>query len=255
MARPQKGGTTRLRIVTLSSYIGDTYVQSPPQGALLVRAEGTMGEHQAWALDLSASGGDVTLPLGAEFAGGKVYLYRAGVDGFRQLDLLPYQDDNLLLTMNTPSTVAPGSALPVALGLSYTESDATEGSASLSFRRVFGVPNGDARSWEPSIHIQAGGMTTVTVAAPSEPGLWLLMASASTANGPYTHAWTVIDVQPGLTLQLPAPPELRTAQPQDVAINLYNPTGASLSAGHKGGYFCFCGGRWQQRAERADTCK
>jgi hypothetical protein len=225
VTQPQADGTTRLRLVTLST--------QSPAGDLLVQAVSPDGHRQAWTVGLQASGGDVTLPVPEQFAGGTVYLNRAGVAGSREM-ALPQRAGELTLTVSSPGSAAPNEPLPIALKLTDREGQGVQGVSSIWFRRVSGEIGSDTPGlldWQPALALDANGTGSATLSAPGKPGLWYVMSEAAAAGSAHSLAWSVVEVRAGPTIQLPPALALRVGEVQPFSIVVYNPTGTLLSSG------------------------
>jgi hypothetical protein len=221
VAQPQVDGSTRLRLVALDG--------ADNRGDLLVQARARLGGSQAWAIDLKGAGGDVTLTVPAEFAGSSMRFFRAGAAGSRQLALAE-TGDAIAVQVESPATASAGAPLPVTLGLLDREGAGVEGTMMVWLRRASGLSPDGPQSWEPSLQVAASGPSMATLVAPSTPGLWYVMAAGSTGDGTYARGWSVVNVLPGPTVQLPPTQEARSGRAGDVSIVVHNPTSESLSS-------------------------
>ncbi|MEO6457781.1 MAG: Ig-like domain-containing protein [Chloroflexia bacterium] len=225
IAPPAEEGNTRLRVVGLGAQTSGS--------DLLVLAYSPSGEQASWSLDLSAhAASDVTLPIPARFAGGRVLIKRAGVEGSRELALLPPQNENISLQVTTAGTALPGASLPVALNLTDKDGQPLAGSASIQFRPVSGVlVRGVTHGWELNLSINTEGRGSATLSAPTMPGLWYVIAHAAALDGSHTWAWFVLRVSPGPFVQVPTAQNAVAEEAQAVSVVVHNPAGEALSTG------------------------
>ena len=225
IAPPSEEGNTRLRVVGLGAQAGG--------GDLLVLAYSPSGEQASWSLDLSAhTESDVTLPIPDRFAGGRVLIKRAGVEGSRELALLPPQNENILLQVTAANTILPGALLPVALNLNDKDGQPLAGNASIQFRPVSGaLAPGATHGWEPNLSINSEGHGSATLSAPTMPGLWYVIAHAAALDGSHTWVWSVLRVSPGPYVQVPPSQNSVAEEAQTISVVVYNPTGQALSTG------------------------
>jgi len=225
IAPPAEEGNTRLRVVGLGTQTGGS--------DLLVLAYAPSGEQASWSLDLSAHvESDVTLPIPTRFAGGRVLLKRAGVEGSRDLALLPPQNENISLQVMAAGTVMPGASLPVALILNDKDGQPLAGSASIQFRPVSrALVPGVTHGWEPNLSINTEGRGSATISAPTMPGLWYVITHAAALDGSHTWAWSVLRVSPGPFVQVPPARNAVASEAQTVSVVVHNPTGQTLSTG------------------------
>ncbi len=225
IAPPVEEGNIRLRVVSLEAQaVGSD---------LLVLAQAPSGEQASWSLDLNDnSDGDVTLPIPARFAGGRVLVQRANTNATRELPLLPPQNPNVSLQITAADTVSPGAALPVTFDLRDKDDQPLAGNVSVQFRPVSGASSqGVPHDWEPNISINAEGKGLATLSAPAMPGLWYVIAQAAALDGSRTWAWSVLRVLPGPVVQVPPAQHAVAEEAQTVSVIVHNPTGQALSTG------------------------
>lgn len=225
-ARSRPDGSIAIRIVELGSTGALTV------GNVLLTVQAPSGERFTQVVDLAGAGGDVTVRLGEQFAGGAVGIMRGGQSAWRKMVLMPAASSDVALRVTGPEAVAAGSPMPLAFWLRNSEGQGMSGVASVWLRPVSGgAAPAQPLDWNASIALQAGAPTTTTLTAPTEPGLWYIMAEAATPDGVYQRAWSVVRVTPGLSVQLPPPGQPQVGQPQAVSVVLYNPTDRLISAG------------------------
>lgn len=222
---PMSGGSIRMQV---SSLLTDTSTSTTPlTGDLLISAQAPRGEHLIRYVHVD-DGTAIMLP--ARFAGGVVSFFRAGVSGSRELALMPGQGGGLRLRLSAPQTITANATMPLDFDLMDAEDQPMSGRASVWLRRVSGGTEADSlQSWEPSIELQATTTTTSTLQAPNEPGLWYVMAEAATPDGGLARTWSVVNVTPGLTIQMPPAQSTVAGEPQSVWTVMFNPGDKTLT--------------------------
>jgi hypothetical protein len=222
VAVPQEDGSTRLRVVSL---------KATQAGDLLVVANGSNGRSEAWSLDLKGKP-DITITLAEDYAGGRLRFLRAGLPGWRELQLMPGHNPAVSLQVTASRTVAPGAPLQVNLRLLDVEGQGVAGIGTVWFRRVADMASSDGvRAWEPGVSISAAEPASTTPTAPASPGLWYVMAEAATYDATPVRSWAVVEVVPGVSLQLPPAQRTNALQPLAVSVMVHNPTGERISSG------------------------
>jgi len=200
----------------------------PTIGDLLLIAQAPTGERFARSLAIGTKGASITLPR--HFDGGTLRFYRAGVAEPREMRLLPPQGGDVSLRMSAPQTVVANSPLSVGLDLLDANGEPVSGVASVWLRRIAVASDVDSlRSWQPNVELQASTTITTTLYAPDQPGLWYVMAEATTSNGDFTRSRLVVRVRPGPVLQMPPAQSAIAGQPQSASVVVYNQTDAPLS--------------------------
>jgi hypothetical protein len=224
IARPRQDGSIAVRLVQLEAEAGDAAT-----GDLLVIAESPAGDREVQVVRLSEFG-DVTVSLPGSYAGGSLVLARAGTGATRYLPLNVDQGADVTLRVQAPGTVSPGEQLPLSLSLLDSEGQPMSGVASIWLRRLGSSESTATVGWEPTLSLLASGVASTTLQAPTEPGLWYVVAEAATQDGVYSRASTVLRVVPGLSLQLPPALQIEKGKSQSVSVVLYNPTGEAVNA-------------------------
>ncbi|MDQ5864680.1 MAG: MG2 domain-containing protein [Chloroflexota bacterium] len=224
IARPRQDGSIAVRLVQLDGLAG-----GGATGDLLVVAQSPGGDRQAEVVPLSELR-DVTVNLPGSYAGGSVVLARVGSGATRHLRLNVEQSGDVTLRVVSSETVSPGEQLPLRLFLFDSEGQPLSGVASVWLRRLGGNESQATAGWEPTLSIPATDVTSTTLQAPTEPGLWYVMAEAATQDGTYSQASSVLRVAPGPALQLPPAAQIEKGKPQTVSVVLHNPTNEPVSA-------------------------
>jgi hypothetical protein len=200
----------------------------PIIGDLLLMAQAPTGERFARSLAIGTEGASITLPR--HFEGGTLRFYRAGVAEPREMRLLPPQGGDVSLRMSAPQTIVANSPLSLGLGLLDAKGEPVPGVASVWLRRIAVASDVDSlRSWQPNVELQASTTVTTTLYAPDQPGLWYVMAEATTRDGDFTRSWLVVRVWPGPVMQMPPAQSAIAGQPQSASVVVYNQTDAPLS--------------------------
>jgi tetratricopeptide (TPR) repeat protein len=210
----------RVRAVLL-----DPNVQS---GSVLLTAQAPTGERLHYSLDLaSLPGGDATITLPLRFAGGSISILSPNVSAARMLRLIPAGTGAADLRVLSAVTTTASSEVPVTLTLSSFEGASLAGNASLVWRRVSGAASELATAWQPGIAITASGAVTVTMQAPSVPGLWYLVSEATTEAG-VAHGWAAVRVLPAPWLQLPPSIQAEAGVATSFGVRVFNPGDSPL---------------------------
>ncbi|HEX8599232.1 MAG TPA: MG2 domain-containing protein [Chloroflexia bacterium] len=223
IARPRQDGSIAVRLVQLDGGAGGAAT-----GDLLVAAQSPGGDRQVEVVRLYELG-DVTVNLPGSYAGGSVVLARAGTVATRHLRLNVEQSGDVTLRVVSPETVSPGGQLPLRLFLFDSEGQPLPGVVSMWLRRLGGNESHATVGWEPTLSMLATDVTSTTLQAPTEPGLWYVMAEAATQDGAYSRASSLLRVAPGPALQLPPAVQLEKGKSQTVSVVLHNPTNQSVS--------------------------
>jgi hypothetical protein len=198
-------------------------------GDLLVAAPSPGGETTVEVVRL-AELRDATVSLPGSYVGGSIVLARAGIGAARRLRLDVEESGDITLRIVSPETASPGQQLPLSLSLLDPEGQPMPAVASLWLRKMGGTTPQAERGWEPTLALTAADATSTTLQAPTEPGLWYVMAEAATQDGVYSRASTILRVEPGPAMQLPPPAQLELGKAQTVSVVLHNPTGSAVNA-------------------------
>ncbi|HEY0072283.1 MAG TPA: Ig-like domain-containing protein [Chloroflexia bacterium] len=233
IARPRQDGSIAVRLVQLAGE-----AEGAKSGDLLVVAQSPGGDTTTQVIALTQLG-DVTVNLPGSYAGGTLLLTRAGRSLTRQLRLDVQQSSEITLRVISPGTASPGEQMPLNLSLLDSEGQPMSGVASVWLRRMGGTVPHPAQGWAPTLNLSAAAATSTTLQAPTEPGLWYVMAEAATGDGVYSRASSVLRVEPGPAMQLPPAAQLERGKSGTVSVVLHNPTGkpvrANLNAATGGG--------------------
>lgn len=217
IARTRQDGTLAVRLVQHEA-AGD----GEAAGALLVTAESPRGDYQQQVIAL-AELRDVTINLPSSYAGGFLTLARAGQAVTRRLNLDVQERGEVTLLLQAPETVSPGEQVSLGVSLLDSEWRRMTGTASLWWRRLSdGFEPGTAQGWEPTVNLSASAVTSATLQAPDEPGLWQLISEVASPDGVYTRAWSLVRVAPGVAVQLPPPAHLETGNAGTFSVVLHN---------------------------------
>ncbi|HYP20791.1 MAG TPA: Ig-like domain-containing protein [Chloroflexia bacterium] len=223
IARPRQDGTVAVRLVQLD---GDADAAT---GDVLVVAQSPGGETNVEVIPLAGLR-DATVGLPGSYAGGSLLLARAGTGITRRLRLDAGESSDVTQQDISPARVAPRQQVPLNLSLLDLEGQPMPAVASLWLRKMGVTMPGAARGWEPTLALSAASATSTTLQAPTEPGLWYVMAEAATQDGVYSRASTILRVEPGPAMQLPPPAQMEGGKAQTVAVVLHNPTGSAVNA-------------------------
>ncbi|MEO5950953.1 MAG: hypothetical protein ABIQ44_00620, partial [Chloroflexia bacterium] len=82
-------------------------------------------------------------------------------------------------------------------------------------------------SWEPGAVITSSGVLTLTMQAPTTPGLWYLLSSATTSMGT-ARAWTAVRVLPAPWIQLPTAIYAEVGTDASFGLRVFNPSSTTL---------------------------
>lgn len=224
IARSRQDGTIAVRLVQLTGV-----AEGGSTGDVLVIAQSPYGDHMSEVVHL-AELDDVTVTLPGVYAGGSIVIARAGVSAVRRLQLDVQQSEDVTLRVAAPDTVSPGEQMTLSVSLLDSEGQPMSGVASVWLRRLGGTAPHPAQAWEPTLSLSALGVTSTTLQAPTEPGLWYVMAEAATSDGVYSHASSILRVEPGLALQVQPQGQVERGKSQTVSVVLHNPTSSVIRA-------------------------
>ena len=209
----------RVRAVLL-----DPTIQS---GSVLLIAQAPTSERLHFSLDLaSLPGGDATITLPLGFAGGSMSILSPNASAARVLRMPAGMGAADLRVLSAVTTTA-SSEVPVRLTLGNFDGTSLEGNATLVWRRVSGAASELATAWQPGIAITSSGVVTVTMQAPSVPGLWYLMSEATTEAG-VAHGSTAVRVLPAPWVQLPPSIQAEAGVATSFGVRVFNPGDSPL---------------------------
>lgn len=201
-----------------------------PSGSTLLIATSPQGDTLPFTLDLAAfPGGDATITLPLRFAGGTITIMSANHPAPRVLGLIPADLGVADMHIIAPASAEASSQVPLKLSLGSLDGMGMAGDATLVWRRAGGSTYDLPASWEPSVAITSSGALTLTMQAPTTPGLWYLLGSAATANGT-AHSWTAIRVLPSPWVQTPAAAYAEAGLDTVIGLRIFNPTDIALDA-------------------------
>ncbi len=199
-------------------------------GDLLLSAQSPTGERLSYSIDLASKpDGDATFPLPLRFAGGIVTIFSFQATSPRTFRLIPAGDGSADLRVLSPVTATASSNIDVRLNLSDRDGASLAGSATLVWRRVSGAPSDLPVGWQPTVAITASGVVTLTIQAPTSPGLWYLMSEATSAAGE-GWGWAAVRVVPDAWMQLPPSIQSEAGEGSSFAVRVFNPGDEPLTA-------------------------